>query len=114
MNIKPFSGIVFTVLFDTRHPGSFLCIINFHRTGHLHLLDEMCVLDFEQVYILNTGFIHIHFYSTIFSLKIKDLEYWGIDAIWLELCCETKYAARKKFINETIEKEQAYKNACQV
>ena len=45
---------------------------------------------------------------------VKDLEYWGVDAIWLELCCESKYAARKKFINETIEKEQAYKNACQV
>ena len=51
---------------------------------------------------------------TAFTLGFKDLEYWGVDAIWLELCCESKYAARKKFINETIEKEQAYKNACQV
>ena len=37
-----------------------------------------------------------------------------MDAIWLELCCESKYAARKKFIKETMEKEQAYKNAFQV
>ena len=28
----------------------------------------------------------------------QDLDYWGVPAIWLELCCETKFAARKKFI----------------
>ena len=42
----------------------------------------------------------------------QDLEYWGIDAIWLELCCENKFTARKKFISETIEKEKAYQEAC--
>ena len=72
------------------------------------MLDEMCVLDFAQVDIKLLYFIHL------LLIFVKDLEYWGVDAIWLELCCESKYAARKKFINETIEKEQAYKNACQV
>ena len=47
-----FNYLKLEILF-TRHPGSFLCIINFHRTGHLHLLDEMCVLDFAQVNIYN-------------------------------------------------------------
>ena len=68
----------------------------------------MCVLDFAQVDIKLLYFINL------LLIFVKDLEYWGVDAIWLELCCESKYAARKKFINETIEKEQAYKNACQV
>ena len=72
------------------------------------MLDEMCVLDFAQVDIKLLYFFHL------LLIFVKDLEYWGVDAIWLELCCESKYAARKKFINETIEKEQAYKNACQV
>ena len=31
----------------------------------------------------------------------QDLDYWGVPAIWLELCCETKFAARKKFIRSS-------------
>ena len=42
----------------------------------------------------------------------EDLQYWGVDPIWLELCCESKYTTRKKFIKETMEKEKAYQEAC--
>ena len=81
--------IVQSFPFSCRHPGIFSCILNFYRTGRLHIMDDMCVHDFTE-----------------------DLQYWGIDPIWLELCCESKYTTRKKFIKETMEKEKAYQEAC--
>ena len=64
---------VFSIFFQLlyRHPGIFNCILNFYRTGRLHIMDDLCVLDYAE-----------------------DLEYWGVDPIWMELCCESKYAAR--------------------
>ena len=54
-------------------------------------MEEICVLDYSQ-----------------------DLEYWGVDTIWLETCCESKYSARKQFIKDTSRKEKAYQDACKV
>ena len=72
-----------------RHPQTFNCILNFYRTGRLHVMEEMCVVDYSE-----------------------DLQYWNIDEIWLEQCCENKFNTRKDFITDEMRKEKAYEDAC--
>ena len=51
-------------------------------------MDEMCVVDYSE-----------------------DLQYWNIDEIWLEQCCENKFNTRKDFITDEMKKEKAYEEA---
>jgi len=64
-------------IFFDRHSNSFGSVLNYYRTGKLHLVDDICVLSFHE-----------------------DLFYWGIDECVLETCCHLKYHQKKEDLME--------------
>lgn len=68
--------------FFDREPSSFMSVINFYRTGKLHLVKDLCVISFYE-----------------------DLIYWNIDECYLQRCCQNKYYQEKEQIFDEIEKE---------
>jgi len=64
------------------YAGAFSTILNFYRTGKLHLVDELCVVSFTD-----------------------DLSYWGLDNLYLEPCCQYRYHQRMEHVYEEMRKE---------
>ena len=65
-----------------RHPRNFGAVINFYRTGRLHLGEEGCPVAFRQ-----------------------DLDFWGIDELYLEPCCQQRYYQARELLGiDRIEK----------
>merc|ERR1719347_816079 len=77
-------SLVDNEFFFDRHPRSFNTILNFYRTGKLHLADEMCVLAFGE-----------------------DLEYWMIEAAYMEFCCSEKFFMKRDLVQEEMEETAA-------
>ncbi|XP_030638639.1 potassium voltage-gated channel subfamily V member 1 [Chanos chanos] len=59
--------------FFDRNSQTFQYIMNFYKTGHLHVREELCVVSFLQ-----------------------EIEYWGIDELRIDPCCRDKYYRRKE------------------
>jgi len=77
-------SLVDNEFFFDRHPRSFNTILNFYRTGKLHVADEMCVLAFSD-----------------------DLDYWMISDLYMEACCVEKFAMKKELVVEEMEETTA-------
>ncbi|CAL1612237.1 unnamed protein product [Knipowitschia caucasica] len=59
--------------FFDRSAQTFQYVLNFYRTGHLHVCEELCELCFLQ-----------------------ELQYWGLDERRIEACCRDRYQRRKE------------------
>ncbi|CAJ1063143.1 potassium voltage-gated channel subfamily V member 1 [Xyrichtys novacula] len=59
--------------FFDRNSQAFQYVMNFYRTGHLHVMEELCEISFLQ-----------------------EVQYWGIDELRIKACCRERYYRRKE------------------
>ncbi len=71
--------------FWDRQPTSFALILNLYRKDKLHMPEDLCVQDFAD-----------------------DLQYWGIDELYLDSCCQMKYQQKKEQLNEDLKKDEEF------
>ncbi|KAM7538520.1 hypothetical protein Aperf_G00000047322 [Anoplocephala perfoliata] len=67
--------------FFDRHPQTFGCVLNLYRTGHLHTMDDICVLAYHG-----------------------DLIYWGIEDHNMDPCCLSRYYRKKEHVEDEMKK----------
>ncbi|XP_043923033.1 potassium voltage-gated channel subfamily V member 1 [Protopterus annectens] len=65
--------------FFDRSSQAFKYIVNYYKTGRLHVMEELCAISFLQ-----------------------EIEYWGIDELCIDYCCREKYYRRKE-MSETLD-----------
>ncbi|XP_048881983.1 potassium voltage-gated channel subfamily V member 1 [Brienomyrus brachyistius] len=65
--------------FFDRNSQTFQYIMNYYKTGRLHVMEELCAMSFLQ-----------------------EIEYWGIDELSIDSCCREKYYRRKE-MKETLD-----------
>jgi len=53
--------------------------------------------------------IYVYNYKKVLKFNSDDLEFWGIDELYLEPCCQTKYNTRKETLKDEMKKEAANK-----
>ncbi|VDK41068.1 unnamed protein product [Taenia asiatica] len=67
--------------FFDRHPQTFGCVLNMYRTGHLHTMDDICILAYQN-----------------------DLIYWGIEDHNMDPCCLSRYYQKKEHVEDEMKK----------
>lgn len=75
--------IVQNEYFFDRHPTAFSTVIDFYRTGKLHLLDDICIMSYSD-----------------------ELEFWGIEEYYMEQCCLNKFNQRRDHMLEEMRKDK--------
>ncbi|ESO06431.1 hypothetical protein HELRODRAFT_94060 [Helobdella robusta] len=79
----PLAATTIPEFFFDRHPRAFASILNFYKTGKLQFVGEVCVLSF-----------------------CDDLDYWGMDELHLEPCCQHVYHRCKEQVYDEMRKDE--------
>lgn len=83
LNLVDAYSLAHNEIYFDRDPATFNCVLDFYRTERLHVLDEICILDYAD-----------------------DLEFWMIKELNLEICCIDKFNARREHIIAEVEKDR--------
>uniref|UniRef100_A0A3B3HXT4 Potassium voltage-gated channel modifier subfamily V member 1 n=1 Tax=Oryzias latipes TaxID=8090 RepID=A0A3B3HXT4_ORYLA len=70
--------------FFDRNSQTFQYVVKFYRTGHLHVMEELCEISFLQ-----------------------EIKYWGLDELCIHPCCRERYYRRKEQ-RQSLEEQQGF------